>query len=254
MPHIERVNILGSFYSCLSKEKIQEEVLKRAQTKIPGYVCVANVHTTMMGFWNPQYQQITNESCLAVPDGMPLVWAMKSFGVHDQNRVRGPTLMRDLFDLGREKKIRHYLFGGTEETIRLLVEILNREYPGAVIVGAESPPFRPLEDINEAEWEASAKRINDSGAQILWVGLGAPKQEQWMFLQRKRIQPVMLGVGAAFDLLSGKIPEAPALLQKMGMEWAYRLGKEPRRLWRRYIFNNPAFLILWFFQLLRRRF
>ncbi|MGZ3695651.1 MAG: WecB/TagA/CpsF family glycosyltransferase, partial [Bdellovibrionota bacterium] len=116
-----------------------------------------------------------------------------------------------------------------------------------VIVGAESPPFRPLEEIKD--WDETAKRINASGAHFVWIGLGAPKQERWMFRQRNAIHGVMFGIGAAFDILPGAVPDAPQIMQKCGLEWLYRLYKEPRRLWRRYLFNNPAFLMLWGWQL-----
>ncbi|RYZ83105.1 MAG: glycosyltransferase, partial [Proteobacteria bacterium] len=120
-------------------------------------------------------------------------------------------------------------------------------------VGAESPPFRPLEAISPEEWEADARRINESGAHLVWVGLGAPKQERWMWEQRNRVNGLMLGVGAAFDLLSGRIPEAPLGFQSLGLEWLYRFYREPKRLWRRYIFNNPGYLCLWGAQLIKAK-
>src|SRR5690606_26654447 len=122
----------------------------------------------------------------SVPDGMPLVWAMNSLGAQSQDRIRGPSLMRDLFDRGRARGVKHYLYGGSPEALASLRETLLKAYPGAEIVAAESPPFRPLEDISPAEWEATAARINESGAHLLWVGLGAPKQERWMWEQRSR--------------------------------------------------------------------
>ena len=219
----------------------------------PGYVCVSNVHTTMMGYFDPAYQRITNEASYAVPDGLPLKWAMRSLGAAEQDRVRGPSLMRDLVDLGRAHGLKHYCYGGTSEAVRQLKETLEREYPGCLIVGAESPPFRPLEAITAAEWEDAAARINQSGAQLVWVGLGAPKQERWMWEQRLRVKGLMLGVGAAFELIPGRIPEAPMLMQNLGLEWLYRFLQEPKRLWRRYIFNNPAFLLIWGTQVLKHR-
>lgn len=248
----EKISVLGSHYSCAERGAVQRMLLERAAASKSGYVCVSNVHTTMMGFFDADYRAITNAASFSVPDGMPLVWAMRSLGAKGQNRVRGPTLMRDLIDLGREAGVRHYLYGGSPSAVEKLREVLLRQYPGAIIVGAESPPFRPLESISEAEWRESAERINRSGAQIVWVGLGAPKQEKWMWRQRSAVKGIMIGVGAAFDLIPGVIPEAPGLLQAVGMEWAYRLFREPRRLWRRYLFNNPAFLMLWGGQLLAK--
>jgi N-acetylglucosaminyldiphosphoundecaprenol N-acetyl-beta-D-mannosaminyltransferase len=240
-----KISILGSRFSQLSRVTVHEALLKAAREGTKGYVCVANVHTTMMGVFSSDYREVTNGAAFVVPDGMPLVWAMRSMGAPDQDRVRGPSLMRDLFDLGRKQAVRHYLYGGSPDVVQALREALLAQYPGALIVGAESPPFRPLDEISAAEWDAIAERINSTGAQMVWVGLGAPKQELWMARQSRSIKGIMLGVGAAFDLIPGRIPEAPAALQALGLEWAYRLAREPGRLWKRYIFNNPAFLVLW---------
>lgn len=237
--------IVGSNYSVLTRDEISRALLADALARRPGYVCVANVHTTMIGYFDPGYRRITNEATYAVPDGLPLVWAMKSLGAIEQDRVRGPTLIRDLVDLGRAYSLKHYFYGGSPKAVAALKAALEKEYPGCEIVGAESPPFRPLHAISAAEWESDARRLNESGAHLIWVGLGAPKQERWMWEQRGRVRAPMLGVGAAFDLISGRIPEAPLAFQRLGLEWLYRLYQEPRRLWRRYIFNNPAYLALW---------
>lgn len=231
--------------SAVDRAAVHGALLERASAQQSGYVCVANVHTTMMGFFDHEYQRVTNTAFLAVPDGMPLVWAMRSLGASGQDRVRGPTLMRELVDLGRKCGLKHYLYGGSPAVVSELQKVLEQQYPGAQIVGAESPPFKPLAEITEAEWKAAAERINRSGAQLVWIGLGAPKQELWMYRQREAVRGIMLGVGAAFDLIPGRIPEAPSWMQAMGLEWVYRFAKEPGRLWRRYLFNNPAFLVLW---------
>jgi len=250
---VKRVSVLGSNYSLLSREGCHSLLLGRAQAGQGGYVCVSNVHTTMMGYWDSHYRTITNESLLSVPDGLPLVWAMNSLTEGGQDRVRGPSLMRDLVDKGRTENLKHFLFGGSPQALKSLKEKLEKEYPGAEIVGEESPPFKPFEKITKEELLAQAERINATGAQLVWVGLGAPKQELWMYAQRNSIKGVMLGVGAAFDLLSGRIPEAPALMQALGLEWLYRFWQEPGRLWKRYVFNNPAFLVLWFAQLAKTK-
>ena len=246
--------MLGSHYSAATRAAVHRLLLDRASEGLGGYVCVSNVHTTMTGFFDPAYQQITNQAFLAVPDGVPLVWAMRSLGEPGQDRVRGPSLMRDLLDQGRARGIRHYLYGGTPAVLQKLQAAIAEQYPGALIVGAESPPFRPLEAITDAEWKETADRINASGAHFVWIGLGAPKQERWCWRQRNSVKGVMFAIGAAFDLIPGVVPEAPAFLQAIGMEWAYRLFREPRRLWRRYLFNNPAFLVLWMGQLVGRVF
>lgn len=250
----QRISVLGCHYSMVDRQGVVDLLLKHALSRQAGYVCVSNVHTTMTGVLSSDYRQILNGSLLTVPDGVPLVWAMRSLGAAGQDRVRGPTLMRHIIDQGRRVGAKHYLIGGAPAALEALRKTLKENYPGAEIVGFESPPFRPLEMITPAEWMAQAERINASGAHFVWVGLGAPKQERWMWNQRQAVKGVMLGVGAAFDLIPGRIPEAPASMQKLGLEWVYRFWREPGRLWKRYIFNNPAFLVLWSGQLAMRAF
>lgn len=247
-----KVAVLGSHYSVMTRHEAHERLLAAALAGERGYVCVSNVHTTMTGVLDPAYRAVTNEASFAVPDGVPLVWAMRSLGHRAQDRVRGPTLMRDLFDLGRASGARHYLYGGSSKAVEKLRETLLAQYPGAIVVGAESPPFRALDAIPDAEWAATAERINAAKPHFVWIGLGAPKQEKWMHRQRNAVNGIMLGVGAAFDLIPGTIPEAPELMQRMGLEWLYRFTREPRRLWSRYFFYNPAFLVLWGGQLMAR--
>jgi N-acetylglucosaminyldiphosphoundecaprenol N-acetyl-beta-D-mannosaminyltransferase len=245
-----KISIAGSQYSAVLRAAVHRHLLDRAKAGLPGYVCVSNVHTTMTGFFDPSYQEITNQALLAVPDGVPLVWAMRSLGAPEQDRVRGPSLMKDMLDQGRAHGIKHYLYGGTPEVLAKLQATIAEKWPGAQIVGAESPPFRPLEKITDQEWDSTAARINASGAHFVWIGLGAPKQERWCYRQRNSVKGTMFAIGAAFDLIPGVVPEAPVFLQSLGMEWAYRLYREPKRLWRRYLFNNPAFLVLWTGQLI----
>ena len=248
----KKISVLGSHYSAVPRAAVHRLLLDAAKAGHSGYVCVSNVHTTMTGYFDPCYREITNQAFLAVPDGVPLVWAMRSLGEPGQDRVRGPSLMKDMLDQGRAHGIRHYLYGGTPEVLAKLQATIAEKWPGAQIVGAESPPFRPLEMITDAEWDESARRINASGAHFVWIGLGAPKQERWCYRQRNSVKGIMFAIGAAFDLIPGVVPEAPAFLQAIGMEWAYRLFREPKRLWRRYLFNNPAFLMLWAGQLFAR--
>lgn len=244
-----RISILGSRYSVLSFQEVVDRILARASAGINGYVCIGNVHTTMTGYYDPAYRKICNQSFISTPDGQPIRWAMQALGVRRQERVRGPSLMKALCDQGRAMGLRHFLYGASPETLAALQTALVEKYPGIQIVGAISPPFRPL---TEAELAQDLHAINESGAQILWVGLGAPKQERWMWEQRVRVKPVMMGIGAAFDLLAGRISEAPRWIQALGMEWFYRFLLEPRRLWRRYLWNNPAFVLLFIWQYLRK--
>jgi N-acetylglucosaminyldiphosphoundecaprenol N-acetyl-beta-D-mannosaminyltransferase len=248
---MKRLELARSQYSAINFNEIKRSLLNLAAEGSNGYVCISNVHTTMIGFFNSSYRQITNDSLFSVPDGMPLVWAMNTLGVRGQRRVRGPTLMRELVQDGRSKGIRHFLFGGTPAAVRALQAQLELDYPGCEIVAAESPPFRPLEAITDEEWQASAEKINQTKPHFIWVGLGAPKQELWMAKQRNSVKGIMIGVGAAFEIIPGRVQEAPMLVQKLGLEWLFRLVQEPRRLWKRYIFNNPAFLAIWGFQVFR---
>lgn len=248
-----RVKVLRTLYSLLPKKEVHELLIGRAEAGGSGYVCVWNVHTTMMSYFDPDYERIGNESLLTVPDGLPIVWAMnllRDSGTERQDRVRGPSLMREICEAGLKFGAKHYLYGGSPKALEELQKVLKESYSGIRIVGAESPPFRTL---TQEEMQKAADRINVSGAHFLWVGLGAPKQERWMYAQKDKIRPIMLGVGAAFDLIPGLIPEAPSWMQTLGLEWFYRFCKEPRRLWRRYLFNNPAFIVLLLGQWMRQK-
>jgi len=177
---------------------------------------------------------------LAVPDGQPLVWAMRSLG-HDASRVYGPELMARYCERSARTGTRMYLYGGRNQgaLVQLALNLRHR-YPGIKIVGGFSPPYRTLSE-DERDWIVDD--INASGADVVWVGIGQPKQENWMAEFRDRLEPpVLIGVGAAFDFHAGLVPQAPDWMQRMGLEWLYRLAHEPRRLWRRYLRYNPRFI------------
>jgi N-acetylglucosaminyldiphosphoundecaprenol N-acetyl-beta-D-mannosaminyltransferase len=187
---------------------------------------------------------------LNVPDGVPIVWGMRLLGAPRQTRVFGPTLMWEVCRRAAESGIPIALYGSTEATLAALQTTLERAFPCLRIADAISPPFRPLTDEEDT---ATVVRINGSGARIVFVGLGAPKQEKWMAEHRGRVHAVMLGVGAAFDYHAGKTRRAPVWMQRAGLEWFYRLIQDPRRLWRRYIFNNPAYVVALTHQVLGER-
>lgn len=241
----QRIAILGSSMSVLKREEIEKRLIAEALQGLSGYVCIANVHTTMTGYFDSKYREITNSSSYSVPDGVPLVWAMRSLGAANQDRVRGPSLMKKMLELGQDHGIRHYLYGGSPAALEALKNKIRQDYPRAIVVGAESPPFRPIEALTQKDWQEAADRINETRPHFIWIGLGAPKQERWAWEQRNRIRGIQFAIGAAFDLLPGRVPEAPQWMQDLGLEWLYRFLKEPKRLWRRYILNNPLFLILW---------
>ena len=211
-------------------------------------VAVCNVHSVMSARRDVGLRAAIEAADIATSDGMPLVWALRHSGRPEQERVYGPILMRRAL---QESSLRHYFYGSSPETLAALLTAVQRLAPAAEVVGSCSPPFRALTPI---EREAAAARILASGADVVWVGLGMPRQELWMHEMRPALPGVALvGVGAAFDFIAGTKPEAPPLLQRFGLEWAFRLAHEPRRLIGRYALNNPGFLLLLTAQLARQR-
>jgi N-acetylglucosaminyldiphosphoundecaprenol N-acetyl-beta-D-mannosaminyltransferase len=206
-----------------------------------GYVCVAAVHTVMACQDDPQLRAAVLGADFTVPDGQPLVWALRALGHPLRDRVYGPDLLDRACARAARSGQRFYLYGGRNQgALAQLARTLRLRHPGLRIVGGHAPPFRPLTD---AEEEAVAEDIRRCAADVVWVGIGVPKQEKWMARMRPRLAaPVLVGVGAAFDFHAGIIPQAPAALQRLGLEWAFRLAHEPRRLWRRYARYNPRFV------------
>jgi N-acetylglucosaminyldiphosphoundecaprenol N-acetyl-beta-D-mannosaminyltransferase len=216
------------------------------------YICVAAVHTVMAAQEDPALRAAVLGASFTVPDGQPLVWAMNLLGRDLRSRVYGPDLMDRACARAAQSGRRFYLYGGRNQgALAQLTRALRLRHPGLRIVGGQAPPFREL---TEAEEEAVAHDINRSGADVVWVGIGVPKQEKWMARMRGRLDaPVLVGVGAAFDFHAGLVPQAPQPLQRLGLEWAFRLWQEPRRLWRRYLRYNPRFVVGFARQLARRR-
>lgn len=206
-----------------------------------GFVCVCNVHTVMASREDPELRHALSASSFNVPDGQPVVWAINSLGHDLAARVYGPELMGQACAQSAARGHRFYLYGGRNQGALVQLALnLRQRYPGVRIVGGYSPPHRPL---TIEEQEAVADEINRARADVVWVGIGVPKQEKWMALMRPRLNaPVLIGVGAAFDFHAGLVPQAPTWLQEAGLEWAYRLVHEPRRLWRRYLRYNPRFV------------
>jgi N-acetylglucosaminyldiphosphoundecaprenol N-acetyl-beta-D-mannosaminyltransferase len=217
-----------------------------------GYVCVCNVHTVMASQEDPELRAALLSSSLNVPDGQPLVWAINALGHSLNDRVYGPELMARASARSAESGQRFYLYGGRhQDALLTLGSRLRERFPGVNIVGGYSPPFRPLTDEERA---AVVEEINESEADVVWVGIGVPKQEKWMAALRPQLEaPVLVGVGAAFDFHAGLVPQAPPWLQGAGLEWAYRLAREPRRLWRRYLRYNPRFVAAFARQLAAHR-
>lgn len=236
----EKTPVIGTPISMTSYGEVME-FLRTPPSDRAMTVAVCTVHALMALRSDPALRHAIHAADIATPDGVPLVWAIRWTANPDQQRVYGPELMRQTL-ISDSPDYRHYLFGSTPETIERLTAEIAEFAPSANIVGAESPPFRePTPD----EEEATLERIRASGATIVWVGLGQPKQEWWMRRVAPHLQGMTLvGVGAAFDFLSGTKAQAPAWIQRSGLEWLFRLFHEPRRLWRRYLFNNPAYLVL----------
>jgi N-acetylglucosaminyldiphosphoundecaprenol N-acetyl-beta-D-mannosaminyltransferase len=217
-----------------------------------GYVCAVAVHAVMVSQHDDEMRNAVTGATLTVPDGMPLVWAANQLGENLHNRVYGPDLMDRYCGRCAERGHRVWLYGGRDQgSLMQLALNLRRRHPGIEIVGGFSPPFRPLTGEEE---DAIVQQINEAGADVVWVGVGVPKQEKWMAHMRSRLDaPVLCGVGAAFDFHAGRISQAPAWMQERGLEWIYRIAQEPRRLLPRYLSYNPAFVLAFARQLLRER-
>jgi N-acetylglucosaminyldiphosphoundecaprenol N-acetyl-beta-D-mannosaminyltransferase len=217
-----------------------------------GYVCVCNVHTVMASGEDPELRAALLTSSINVPDGQPLVWAINSLGHSLGGRVYGPELMSRACAHASNSDHRFYLYGGRNQGALVQLALnLRQRYPGVRIVGGYSPPHRLL---TEEEQDAVAEEINRARADVVWVGIGVPKQEKWMARMRARLDaPLLVGVGAAFDFHAGLVPQAPSWIQEAGLEWAYRLAHEPRRLWPRYVRYNPRFVFAFARQLASSR-
>ncbi len=213
-----------------------------------GYVCVTGVHGVMEAQRNPRFRAILNASYLTTPDGMPTVWAGHWQGFADMDRVYGPDLILEVCRLSVPRGYTHFLFGGKSGVTDHLKSVLENKYPGLRIVGTYSPPFRPLDAAETARLAATVAELRPD---CFWVGLSTPKQERFM----QQFAPLldttlMFGVGAAFDINAGLVPDSPRWMKRAGLQWLHRLSTEPRRLWRRYLRNNPEFVLKFAGQLL----
>ena len=203
------------------------------------YMCVSNVHTTVMSYEDPAYCAVQNGGIMAIPDGGPLSSVGRKRGFGNMARTTGPSYLEEVLKISAENGWSHYFYGSTEETLEKLRGILQKKYPDVSISGMYSPPFRPL---TEEEDEAIVAQINAGGADFVWVGLGAPKQENWMAAHQGRVHGLMVGVGAAFDYMAGNIQRAPQWMQNCNLEWLYRLLQDPKRLFKRYLVTNTKFI------------
>jgi exopolysaccharide biosynthesis WecB/TagA/CpsF family protein len=204
-------------------------------------VCVTDMNALLHARADARLTEVYNASGLTVPDGMPLVWAGKKAGFEEMDRVAGPDLLERVLAEAAERGWTQYFYGGAEGVAEELRERFQDRHPALKVVGVECPPYRALTDAEDAETVA---RLNEARPDIVWVGLGAPKQERWMADHRDRLNAtILIGVGAAFDFHTGRLERAPQWMQRAGLEWSYRLYKEPRRLWKRYVLGIPRFLL-----------
>ncbi|GIW26208.1 WecB/TagA/CpsF family glycosyltransferase [Meiothermus sp.] len=249
--HIRRTNVLGVGISAINIPMALEILDAWIRQRHHTYVCVTGVHGVMESQADPELRKIHNQAGLVTPDGMPMVWLSRLAGHKHVDRVYGPDLMLAVCQASLQKGYRHFFYGGNEGVPELLRDKLQEKFPGLQVVGTYSPPFRPLTPEEDA---AIVARINAARPDIVWVGLSTPKQERWMAAHLGKVQaPVMVGVGAAFDFHAGLKPQAPRWMQQSGMEWFFRMVTEPKRLARRYLHNNPRFVVAVLMQLLGLR-
>jgi N-acetylglucosaminyldiphosphoundecaprenol N-acetyl-beta-D-mannosaminyltransferase len=242
-----RFNVLGTGVSALSLAQARDLVLAARGRSRLGYVCLCTTHGLGEARRDPALHAIFNHSYLTTPDGMPLVWLGRRQGHKEITRVYGPDLMLAVCDAGRAAGLRHYFYGGQPAVAELLREKLTARFPGLVVVGTFTPPFRPLTEPEFATLRADVARTKPD---IVWVGLSTPKQEQFMAGAWERLDAgLLIGVGAAFDFHSGRVAQAPRWMQRAGLEWFFRLCAEPRRLAKRYLVYNTLFVLRAFAQL-----
>jgi len=246
-----QLNILGVQVSAINLAQASSSIHQFISNRESIYVCVAPVASIIEAQDDPQFKEIMNNASMVTPDGMPLVWIGKAKGDKSIGRAYGPDLMLRVCDEGQEKGYRHFFYGGSQANNEKLIDNLKSKFPRINVVGHWAPPAM---EKNQKESHDIITMINNTSADILWVGLGAPKQEYWMKNHRSNLNaPVMIGVGAAFDFISGSKRQAPRWMQRIGCEWLFRLLCEPKRLWRRYIVGNTRFIFLMFLSCFKPR-
>ena len=234
--------VLAADIAVSNMDEVTDLIILTAAAAFPSYVCISNVHMVVMAKNDERLKAAMTGSMLNTSDGMPLVWELKRQGFGEAERVSGPDLMMELCDRAQTEQLPVYFYGGFPDGVSTIRRRLVDRFPNLVVAGIESPPMLPAKPGLDTE---VAARITDSGARIVFVGLGCPKQELWMHAYSPHIPAVLIGVGAAFDFLAGTVKRAPFWMQKAGLEWFYRLCSEPRRLWKRYLVTNSLFVWYW---------
>ena len=236
---IPTCNILGVNIAAIDMPWLLNFTNKHIKELSGDYMCVSNVHTTVTSWEEKDYCYIQNGGIMAVPDGVPLVMVSRKRGFPQTSRTDGPGYMVEVLKMSAEKGYRHFFYGSTQDTLDKMREVLEKEYPGVQIAGMYSPPFRPL---TEEEDQKVVEMINESQADFIWIGLGAPKQERFMAAHQGMFRGFMIGIGAGFDYLAGNIKRAPQWMQACSLEWFYRMLQDPRRLFWRYVRTNSIFI------------
>jgi N-acetylglucosaminyldiphosphoundecaprenol N-acetyl-beta-D-mannosaminyltransferase len=235
-----RVNVLGVGLSAINLDSAVAAITQALESKSKGYICVTGVHGVSEAQNDPAFRQILNRAFLNTPDGMPMVWMGRLQGFRDMDRVYGPDLMLRVCEMSVARGFTHFLYGGGPGVAQELKARLERRFAGLKVVGSYTPPFRPL---SAAEENDLARLVGGLRPDVIWVGLSTPKQEKFMAQYAARLEATLfVGVGAAFDFHAGRVRQAPRWMQRSGLEWFYRLLCEPRRLWKRYLKNNPLFV------------
>lgn len=236
---IPTCNIMGVNIAAINMDWLLKYLVENLKDLKGDYICVSNVHTTVTAYEDSAYCEVQNGGIIAIPDGGPLSSVGRKRGFKNMRRTTGPSLMSELFEISVEKGYRHYFYGSTEEILDTLYQKLTKNYPGIQIAGMYSPPFRTL---TSKEDQVVIKRINETKPDFVWVGLGAPKQENWMAEHQGKIDGLLIGVGAGFAYYAEKLQRAPEWMQKNNLEWLYRLFQEPKRLFSRYFHTNIKFI------------
>lgn len=233
-------SVLGANIDAISWDDALKTIVKWAEKRDSRYICICNAHSVVTAATDPEFRMVINGADMATPDGAPIAWALRYFGFTNQERINGPDLTWRYLQIAEQRGHGVYFYGSTEDTLKKLRRVLNVHFPNLRICGAYSPPFyAPTSREDESEIDA----INRSGANVVFVGLGCPKQEKWIAAHCGRVHAVMIGVGAAFDYHAGTIKRAPLWFQQNGLEWLHRLCSEPRRLFKRYMVTNTLFIV-----------
>jgi N-acetylglucosaminyldiphosphoundecaprenol N-acetyl-beta-D-mannosaminyltransferase len=247
LSQVPKANILGVGFSAFDLDTAVQVILRALERQTKGYVCVSGVHGVSEAQKDPAFRQILNQALLNTPDGVPTVWLGRRQGFHNMGRVYGPDLMLRICEASSKQGFTHFLYGGAPGVAQDLRRNLEQRFPGLKIVGTFTPPFRPLNPDEQAEL---IRTVGNLRPDAVWVGLSTPKQEKFMAeIWQKLDTTLLFGVGAAFDFHAGRVRQAPRWMQRNGLEWFFRLCSEPRRLWRRYLKNNPLFIWRAFLQL-----